>query len=64
MPYIRKTYDEYEIQGNYGQGFECVTTEETYKDARAQLKCYRENEPGTTFKIVVKRVPIAATDKE
>lgn len=58
MAYTRKTIDEYEIQGNYGygQGFECVTTEETWKAAKEQLKCYRENEPGIPFKIVKKRV--------
>jgi hypothetical protein len=55
--YQRKTIDEYEIQGNYGQGFECVTTEETWKAAMVQLKCYRENEPQYAHKIVKKRVP-------
>lgn len=53
--YIRKTIDEYEIQGNYGQGWECVTTEETRKAAREQLKCYNENEPNP-HRIVKKRV--------
>ena len=56
--YKRKTVDEYEIQGNYSYGFECVTTEETWKAAKEHLKCYRENEPGTAFKIVKKRVKI------
>jgi hypothetical protein len=59
--YIRKTIDEYEIQGNYGQGFECVTTEETWKAAREQLKCYRENEPQYSHRIVKKRVRRGAT---
>lgn len=59
MPYIRKTKDEYEIQVNYGQyGFECVTTEETFKEAKERLKEYRENEPGYPAKIVKKRVRI------
>lgn len=56
--YKRKTVDEYEIQGNYGQGFECVTTEENRKAAREQLKCYRENEPSVAHRIVKKRVKI------
>jgi hypothetical protein len=56
--YKRKTIDEYEIQGNYGQGFECVTTEEKYSAAREQLKCYRENEPQYSHRIVKKRVKI------
>lgn len=55
--YIRKTYDEYEIQGNNGYGWECETTEETYKDAKAQAKCYREN-VNYPIRIVKKRVKI------
>lgn len=43
MAYKRKTYDEYEIQGNCGYGWDVETTEETYTDAKAQSKCYREN---------------------
>lgn len=56
--YKRKTYDEYQIQGNYGQGFEMVTCEDSYKAAKIQLKCYRENERGAAFKIVCKRIKI------
>ena len=36
---------EFDIQGNYGQGWETVTCEETLAAAREQLACYRENEP-------------------
>ncbi len=53
--YTRKTADEWEIQGNYGHGWECVTTEETWKDAKAQVKCYRANE-SAPFRVVKKRV--------
>jgi len=53
--YIRKTIDEYEIQGNNGYGWECETTEETYKAAKEQLKCYREN-VNYPVRIVKKRV--------
>lgn len=58
--YKRKTIDVYEIQGYYGEtyGYEVVTTEETYKDAKEQLKCYRENEPAISFRIVKKREKI------
>jgi len=56
--YKRKTYDEYQIHGNYGYGFEEVTAEDSYKAAKEQLKCYRENERGIAFKIVCKRVKI------
>ena len=57
MAYQRKTIDIWEIQGNYGYyGFECVSTEETIKEARQTLKEYRENETGISFRIVKKRV--------
>ena len=55
MAYIRKTRDEWEIQGNYGQGWECVNTEDTRQDAKRSLKEYQDNEPHT-FKIVKKRI--------
>lgn len=38
------TMYEYEILGNYGYGWDVLTTEETLKEARAQLKCYQLNE--------------------
>ena len=53
--YQRKTIDEYEIQGMYCGHWEMVTIEENWKDARLQLKCYRENENGP-FRCVKKRV--------
>ena len=55
MAYIRKTRDEWEIQGNYGQGWECVNTEYTRQDAKRSIKEYRDSEP-YPFKIVKKRV--------
>ena len=58
--YIRKTKDEYEIQGNYGYGWETVTTEETFRAAKEQVKCYRDNEPGS-HRIKMVRVPIGGT---
>ncbi len=60
--YKRKTIDEYEIQSNYGQGFECVTTETTWKEAKAQVKCYRDNEPNVRHRIVKKRVKIQESE--
>lgn len=56
MAYTRKTSDEYEIQGNYAHGWEEVTSEDTRKEARERLKEYRENERGTAFRIVKRRV--------
>ena len=58
MTYKRKTIDEYEIQGLYFGEQECVTVEETFKDAKEMVKCYRENEVGTPFRIKKKRIPI------
>lgn len=54
----RKTRDVYEIQGNYGSGWEVVTEEETLKDAKVQLRCYEENESAFPHKIRKRRVKI------
>lgn len=56
MPYVRKTRDEYQIVGHYAHGWEEVTVEDTHKEARERLKEYRENERGTAFKMVRRRV--------
>jgi len=61
MAYQRKTRDEYEVQGKYYGTWELETTESTYKEAREQLKCYRENVPGVCFRIVTKRVRLSPT---
>jgi hypothetical protein len=55
MAYQRKTRDEYELQGNYGQGWECLTTEDTRADIRARLREYRENEGGD-YRVLTRRV--------
>lgn len=57
--YVRKTRDVFEIQGNYGQGWECVTAEDDRKEARARLKEYRENEPQYSHRMITKRERIA-----
>jgi hypothetical protein len=57
MAYQRKTTDEFEIQGDYGYGWEMVTVESTWLEAKEQIKCYRENQPAP-YRIVRKRVPI------
>ena len=52
MAYTRKTKDLYDIEGYYpGSGWECLTCEETRTEARARLKEYRENAPGTAYRI-------------
>ena len=59
MSYIRKTEDEFDILGNYGFGFEVVTCETTWSQAKSTLRDYRNNEPGTPFKMKKHRVPKA-----
>jgi hypothetical protein len=41
----------WEVQGHYGQGWECVTTEASRADADATLQTYRENERGIPFRV-------------
>jgi hypothetical protein len=57
VAYVRKTRDEWEIQGDHGHGlgWELETTEMSWKEAKAQLKTYRENCPGVPFRAVKKR---------
>ena len=57
--YVRKTRDVYEVQGNYGYGWDVVTTENTREKALIMLACYRENEPRASHRIVKKREKIA-----
>jgi len=58
MAYVRKTQDEYTLQGFYGNYvWEDLTTEETLKEIRARRKEYRKNEGGQ-YRIVKRRVPI------
>jgi len=59
MAYKRKTEDEYNIEGYYQGQWETVTCEETRTAAKEQIKCYRENEPGTAFRIKKSRVKIS-----
>jgi len=48
---------EYEIQGNYGHGWDMLTTESTKAEALAQLATYRANE-SIPLKIVTKMVQV------
>ncbi len=38
----RKTIDIWEVQGNYGYGWDFLCYEDTKKEAIAQVKCYNE----------------------
>lgn len=57
--YIRKTQDEYTIQGNYGQGWEDVCAYDNRKEAKEDLKAYLENEPQYLHRLIKRRVKIA-----
>jgi hypothetical protein len=46
---------EHIVQGNYGQGWEDVTAEESYSEARQRLKEYNENE-SYPHRIITRRV--------
>lgn len=47
---------EYEIQGNYGLGWEILTTENTRIEALKRLKEYDLNELGYKHRIKSKRI--------
>lgn len=55
MAYVRKTKDIWEIQTNWGYGWDCETTEETCAEAKAQAKCYRDNADGRFAVRIVKK---------
>jgi len=52
---MKAYYTEYQVLGNYGEGWEEVITEETRTEALARLKEYRENEPEYAHKLKVVR---------
>ena len=56
--YTRKTKDIYVLMSNYGYGWEEELTEDTYNEAKEQLKTYRENVKNAQYKIVKKRIKI------
>lgn len=56
-PLPRKTKDVYEIQQNYGYGWECVCDENDYSSAKRTYKDYIKNTSYPT-KIVKKRIKI------
>lgn len=43
---IRKTMDVWDIQTNFGSGWETECTELSWMDAKAQLNCYHANSYG------------------
>ena len=56
MAYVRKTKDEWHTQGDYGDGWETVTIDESLAEARQMKRDYDENEPEYLHRIVKRRV--------
>ena len=57
MTYQRKTVDEWQLQSNWGYGWDVELVEDTFKAAREQRNCYRNNCPTLPLRIVKKRIP-------
>ena len=55
MAYIRKTVDRWDIETNYGYGWEIEDCEYTKTEARKRLKEYQENSCGRFSVRLVKR---------
>lgn len=58
MSYNRKTIDRWDIETNYGYGWEVEISEYTLKEAKQQYKCYLENCSGAV-RLVKRREKIA-----
>ena len=60
MAYIRKTRDLYVVQGNYGygDGFEDLTQSYDRKEAKDDLKAYKQNEGKAEYKLIKRREKI------
>lgn len=61
---IPKTKEEFVIQGHYGSGWEDVTSEDKWSEAKARLKEYRDNEPQYPHRRITRRVPNPEYKKE
>lgn len=56
MAYVRKTHDEWWVQGDYGYGWEDVCPGEDRKDAQRILHEYRENDRRNAYRLKMHRV--------
>jgi hypothetical protein len=63
-PKIPKTKEEFVIQGNYGSGWEDVTSEDKWSEAKARLREYQENEPQYAHRRITRRIPNPQYKKE
>ena len=62
--YVRKTRDVWELQVNYGQGYEYECTEYSRADAKKTAWEYAVNCPQYPVRIIKKRERITTTTKE
>jgi hypothetical protein len=53
-----KTKLAFVTQGNYGQGWEDVTEDETYSAGRQMLKDYNSNETQYPHRMIIRRVKV------
>ncbi len=58
--YKRKTRDEWQMWSNYGYGWEHELSEDSWREMREQLKCYRANCPNASFKAKKVRVRLGS----
>jgi hypothetical protein len=61
MAYKRKTRDEWEMWSNYGYGWECELVEDSYAEACARIREYRENAPQGSYKLRKRRVRLSGS---
>ena len=59
----KRTEEVYVIQGNYGNGWDDLTQSSSYKEAKADLKSYDENE-SYPHRLITRRVPVEESLKE
>ena len=58
MAYQRKTRDECDLLGNYGDGWDRLVTEDSYSEIKKRYREYVENQPVIPYKIVKHRIPL------
>lgn len=58
MAYQRKTYDEWDVESLYEGEWSLECHNATYEEAKRTLREYRENCPGTQFRMRKRRYPI------
>ena len=57
MAYVRKTHDEWSVEGYHSGSWDTESYAKDRKDAQRLLREYKANCPRTAFRIVKHRVP-------